>query len=597
LLTAALVGASATNVAAADDQFATVQHTDYTYRVDVAQRTVHVTAHLRVLNDGAYGDRACLEQFQLRFPVGAANTRVLDRIVPLKFQVLTSAPDATETLLQVELQECLQYGRQDGLELTYDLPAGAPRSSAPARVSDDAVGFVAWGAGRAGGSSITVELPTTFTPDSLSDGWTATEQGTTTTYVRGPIKDPTTFSVVVSAHAGEDTGTTVSADGHQFLLVAQPGDDDWAEWASAQLPDAVAALESAIGVPWPLTAAMTVRETYSPGSSDAVAWPTTPGVAPVGEQLDEVSLRRGLAVAWFGSDHFADAWLADGLADSYAGVPSGEDSAAAVINDLRDTLGDDVMAAVLTDVVAGVSAYGVEASQPLTWRDFLDLVEEHGATTTAQAALTPFVDVAEGAPLDARPAARAEYVALRDRGGELAPPLAVRTAMAQWDFAVATDLIAAADDTLDAIDQLRAALDGTGVEVPESIAAAYTQAATPDDFADLANEARSLSAVADELARAITAERETGGVIDTIGLISSDLDERLTDAKHAFAAGEADAARVSAFRAITEANSATFEGVKRIVLLWGVLLATLVVALTVRDVRRILRTRRNVVAA
>ena len=54
---------------------------------------------------------------------------------------------------------------------------------------------------------------------------------------------------------------------------------------------------------------------------------------------------------------------------------------------------------------------------------------------------------------------------------------------------------------------------------------------------------------------------------------------------------------VKLFSAITEANSATFEGVKRLVLAWGVALASLVVALTVRDVRRLLRMRQARVAA
>ena len=596
LSVAVLTCGTAARASAADDQFATVQHTDYTYQVDVAQRVVHVTASLRVVNDGSYGDRVCLERFQLRFPVGASNTRVMDRIVPLDHEIVAPLTGAAETLLRVDLQECLQYGRQDGLLITYDLPAGAPRSSAPARITDEAVGFVAWGAGRAGGSSIVVELPKDFTADSLTDGWTATEQGSTTIYTKGPIKDPTTFAVVV-AHAGTGSTSTVTVGDHDFILVAQPGDDEWTSWASEQLPGAVQALEQAIGVPWPTGEAMTIRETYSPGTADAVVWPTPAATAPVSEELDELSLRRGLAVAWFGSDHLADSWVADALADSFAGVQPQDGSAAAAIDEIRASLGDEVMAAVVGDIMTGTSAYGITATEPVTWRQLLDLLEERGTSTSVQDLLTPFVDVAEGAPLDERPAARDAYVALRDRAADLVPPLGVRTAMNDWDFALATELIAAADETLDGIDELRAALDGTGIDVPEAIVTAYTDATSTDDLEELAATVRQQSTVADELARAVAAERSTGGAIDTIGLIASDLDERLADAKKAFAAGEPDAARTSAFRAITEANSATFEGVKRLVLAWGLILASLVVALTVRDVRRILRARQAPVAA
>lgn len=597
LLAVGVVGSPGGVVHAADDQLATVQHTDYDYRVDVAGRAVHVAANLRVVNDGAHGDRACLGQFELRIPVGATNPRVMDRIVPLTLTVMPAPSDALETTLRVELQECLQYGRQDGLALTYDLPSGKPRTASPARVTEDYVAFVAWGAGRAGGSSIVVELPSSFTADSLTDGWTTTTSGATTRNSKGPIKDPSTYTVVVSAHAGDDTGATVMVGDVAFQLVAQPGDDEWTNWVSEQLPSALATMESTIGVPWPATGAWTLRETYSPRSPDAVNWPNAAATAAVGEQLDVVSLQQGLASAWFGSDRFADGWLADALADSYAGLPSEPASAAAAIDGLREEIGDTAMAAVLTDAVRGANAYDVSGDGPITWRQFLDLVEERGGSTEAQAALVPFVDVGEGAPVDERPAARATYAALHDRGGDWTPPLGVRTAMNAWDFASATELMKAADATLDQVDQLRAALAGTGIDVPAGVAATYAAATTAEQLDALATDVRSQVGVADTLARAVTTERATGGVIDFVGLIRSDLDERLADAKTAFAAGDVDLARTNAFRAITEANSATFEGVKRLVLLWGIALASLVVALTVRDLRRILRGRHTPVIA
>lgn len=598
LVVAACLGSTADRALAADDQFASVQHTDYVYSVDLATRSVHVTANLRVLNDGAYGDRTCLDEFQMRFPAGATNARVMDRIVPLDLQVVPPAGDEVDATVRVELQECLQYGRQDGLELTYDLPAGAPRSNSPARASDEYVAFVAWGAGRAGGSSITVELPAAFTADSLTDGWVVTEQGAITTYTKGPIKDPSTYTVVVSAHADGASGERVSAGGRDFTLIPQNSDEAWLSWVSEQLVTSLTTLESAVGVPWPEEEPVTIFETFSPTSPDATPWSGNSGRLYAGEQLDEVSLQRGLAAAWFSSEQLADGWLADALGDSYAGIAVEPDSAAAVIDGLRDEIGNDTMTDVITDVMAGTSAYGTDnADGPMTWRQFLDLVEERGGVTDAQDALAQFVDPAEGAALEERPAARAAYVALRDRGGEWTPPLGVRTAMDEWDFATATELITAADTVLDQVDTLREALDGTGIALPDSLGSAYASATTTDQLADLASQTQAQTSVASTLARAVATERETGGLIDTVGLISSDLDERLDDAKAAFADGDIDVARTNAFRAITEASSATFEGVKRLVLAWGFILAALVVALTVRDLRRLLRTRQAPVAA
>lgn len=601
VLVAPAMAAPATTALAAAAQTVPVRHGDYTYVVDPAAGVIHVSADIRVANDGADGARACYTNFHLKVPLGATGFRAMKRNVVEQVAVLPAASGAATTEIEVSLVECLDYGRQAALIVTYDVPGGAPRSAAPARVGSGYVAFLAWGAGRPGGSSLTIVVPSSLTLDDLGPGWSSAVDGANTVHTRSAIAQPDTYQVLI---AGRDdsgaTGEEVDLDGRRFELRGWPGDGEWIDHLRSSLADALPALEQAIGRPWPVAGTFVIHEAYTPGGLGATNWPTTSGEAHAGEQLDQRSLLRGLAGAWFGSDSYADQWLAEGLADVYTdaalqalgGVPVPElySPATVAVASIVAEIGTKKMVTVLEHAAAGIGAYATGtladpvADTPIDWMHFLDLAEEVGGSQQASAVLQPLLDEATQQLLSERAAAREAYASLQQHGGEWAPPLGVRQLMDAWSFTDAIDLMKKAETVLDLRDTLVTDLEGTDIAVPDDLVTAYEDATT--DFTAVATAIKARTAVAPLLAIAVRADAENSGVLDWLGLIGSDVDGALASARRAFDSGDLDTVRVKSHEAFDAAHSATFEGMKRLVLAIGFLLAAVVVALAIRSFLR-----------
>jgi len=590
-----------------------VRNGDYSYTVDIVAGVVHVEAHIRVANEGSVGVGTCFTHFLLPVPSGSVGHRAFDRSLELAVESASVASGATEATLAVRLDDCLSYGRQSAIKVTYDIPAGAPRSTAAARISADYVAFVAWSAGRPGGGSIKIVVPTSLTADSLGSDWTVAAQGTNTVYTKNPVRDPRTYRVLFGARSAAAADVVpVSVDDHRFRLLAAPGDDEWVAHVTGRLADDLAALEQAIGRPWPITGTYTLRETYAPVGLAAANWPTDPDATDVGERLDELGVLYGLAGAWFGSDLFVDQWFAQALARTRAAAaasvqgitadPPTPDSVDAAVQAIVDEIGVEALAEVLGYVERGASAYAFAAGStagsdsdpasppPVDWREFLDLLEQVGGSMRATELLTPFVPEADREWLQLRATARRSYAHLEQRGGDWRPPRGVRQAMAAWAFADAEELIERAIVVLDRRDQLDAALAGSQIDMPDDLREAY-EAAT-DDFAAVAELIGERTSVAPVVVHAEESDQQASGLVAAIGLLGSDAGRQLDTALAAFAIGDVDAARDNAFAAIDATSSATFEGAKRLILTIGSALAALVAALSVRDIVRYLRLRR-----
>ena len=601
-----------TRTVSAADATIPVRNGDYTYDVDVAARVVHVRASIRVANEGSIGVRTCFTNFQLPVPIGSVGHGALDRSLALDVELLPVGVGAAQQTLQVELDECLDYGRQSAIEVTYDLPSGEPRSTAPARVSADHTAFVAWGAGRAGGSSIEIIVPSTMRSGSLGDDWVVADALDKRIYTKKAIRDPDTYRALFAARSDEagvaDGSPTITVDGHEFHLMPVPGDDEWANHVTERLAGDLAALEKAVGLAWPVDAtdaAYAIREAFAPAGLSAANWPTDPAGTEVDEQLDETGVLAGLAVAWFGSDRFTDQWLAQALARVHAAMAGGNaefapDSLDAAVAAIVDEIGPAGMADILTRIEKGVTAYDTSArtavgSPPIDWRAFLDHAEEVGGATNAADLLAPFVPEADLEWLALRDTSRGAYAALRERGTPWQTPLGVRDAMARWAFAEADELITAADDALDRRDTLIEALADSPIDLPDDLQTAYEGAT--GDLADVAQLIAERTSVAPVMVGAVQSDNDASGLIAAVGLIGSDAGERLAAARTAFDNGDIAIARDEAFASIRATSSASFEGAKRLLLTWGMSLATLVAVLGVRDIVRLLRHRAGPQAA
>ena len=602
MLVAPALAEPSASALAAPSQTAPVRHGDYTYTVDLTAGVIHVSADIRVANDGAGGARVCYTNFHLKVPLGATGFRAIKRTVVEQVEVLPAASGAATTEIEITLAECLDYGRQAALLVTYDVPGGAPRSAAPARVGAGYVAFVAWGAGRPGGSSLTVVVPSSLTLDTLGPGWSSAVEGADTVYTRSAIPQPDTYQALIAGRDDNDANSEeLDLDGRRFDLRGWPGDSEWIDHVRGGLADAVPALEQAIGRSWPVSGTFVIHEAYTPGGLGATNWPTTGGEAQAGEQLDQRSLLRGLASAWFGSESFSDQWLAEGLADVYTdaalhqlgGVPVPElyPPATVAVAGIVDEIGSEKMAAVLERIETGTGAYdlGEAPTTTIDWMHFLDLAEEIGGSQQASALLQPLVDESTQDLLTERSRARAAYMSLQQHGGEWAPPLGVRRAMDTWSFTEAIARMKKAETVLDLRDALVTDLEGTDIAVPDDLRAAYEAATTDFTAAAAAIEAR--ADVAPLLAIAIRADADNSGALDWLGLIGSDVDGALASARHAFDSGDTDTVKVKSHEAFDAAHSATFEGMKRLVLAIGFLLAALVVALAIRSLLRRRATR------
>jgi hypothetical protein len=199
--------------------------------------------------------------------------------------------------------------------------------------------------------------------------------------------------------------------------------------------------------------------------------------------------------------------------------------------------------------------------------------------------------------LDARRTARAAYDALEATGGEWAPPLAVRRAMAGWAFEQAAALTETATDVLDVRDEIADTVEPLGpawgleAEAPATLEAAFESAGDDDDLSDLEATAGATLDAAHELAatgRRVASDR---GVLEAIGLIGRDVDAAFTRAVTAYEEGDAATAAERAATVDRMLDGAGPAGRTRLAIAAAVAVSTLVVVALLLATRRHRRRR------
>ncbi len=140
---------------------------------------------------------------------------------------------------------------------------------------------------------------------------------------------------------------------------------------------------------------------------------------------------------------------------------------------------------------AGESAYepvgSVEENEGRTdWQRFLDLVEVRtGNADAAQVYRTWVVDADQTALLDERATARRAYTDVDAADGDWLPPLGLRSAMTDWDFAAAGDIAAGIETAPADAAAVQEAADAAGLPEPDAVREAYEEAADADAYAAL----------------------------------------------------------------------------------------------------------------
>ncbi len=579
-----LAPATAPQALAAEDLRLTVAST---YTLDLADRTVHVAMDVSATNlkpDQTSG--GIIKRYfynELRFAIHAEATAV--RATSGGRRLTATAIDRErDQVLIVRLARDLNYQQTQRVLITFDLPGGAPRSDSRIRVGEAFSSFYAWALGDAGRSSVTIVIPAGFDEDVIGSPMTRTADGKTIRLTATAIAEPDTWYVTVDAErpASLTSDPIVIPGGGRLTVRAWPEDTEWRTKVHDIVEKGLPLLQENIGLDWPVTGDLGVYEVHTPllEGYGGVYYTDTDRIE-IGEDLDDLTILHEASHAWFNGDLFAGRWIAEGLADEYAalvlrelglGRPVPDEisptSAAAVrlnvwqhpgriedeatdkresygynaswttIRGLVDEIGIDGMREVIQAAAAKETAYpGAPPAEIVggvsDWRRFLDLLEEVGGSTGADALFRRWVtEPHQDATLDERAAARAAYADLLEMGDGWLAPYSVRSKLSVWDFGRAQAAIDEAERliaTREAIEGRTAAL---GITPTAKLEAAYESAKV--DLTDARALADEQLATLDTLVVARDALARERDIIATIGLVGEEPEVEFAAATTAF---------------------------------------------------------------
>ena len=537
----------------------------------------------------------------------------------------------------------LFYRQSRGIRVDFTLPGAKPRSSGDVRVGRAFTTFTAWAWGDPGRSTVRIILPSGFDAEGYGSDVTQRTYKDRVELTSGRVADSTEwYRVVLADRPTGLTHATVAPSGHKVVVQAWPEDVAWRDRVSKTLQDGLPALETLVGLPWPIDDEMVVKEVHTPLLEGYAGFfdPSADAIT-MSEELDDQTILHEASHAWFNQSLWADRWIDEGLAEHYAdrvrdvlGLDSesdpktverntkgsfalsawpepsrvdDEETAArelygygasyTVVRQIAEAIGDDGMRAVLAAADGDQSAYIGDGPPDTTgatmdWKRFLDLVEEVGGMDDAEDLFSRWVVAPKDIPLLAdRRDARAAYDELDAAGDEWAVPLGVRAQMALWRFDDAQKLMEQVTPVIDLRDDLDSASAELGLTSPADLEATFEKVLKADELAPMTETLEGRIAAAGEVAEARDALAAERSPLVQLGLYGERPEAGYDAARTAFQAG--DTAAVTAGVAATTAMLAGAEsvGTTRALIIGGVLLA--VALLLVVAIALIVRRRRR----
>ncbi len=612
---------------------------DATYTLDPPAGRVHVVIQYQVTDLKPDTARFVYFYTGYRFAIQreATSIRASDASGGLSIETQNRA-DYIE--LTVDFRKDIYYRDTAKFTVRYDLVGGAPRSASSIRVGKAFATWGVWAWGDDGLGSVVVNLPQGFSSTTDGGELAKTSSGGRESLKASPASPETFFAIVSAENPLAYTQDRLSLEGGvQIVVLAWPEDTKWDNAVGDTLRTAMPELRELIGLPWPVTHDLDVRERYTPALEGyAGIFFTEQQRIDVSEDLDPVVIVHETSHAWFNDALFVERWIYEGLAQEYAwrvqqavggedgGLPdhpAGGDPGAVpleqwtfpeVIRDQKtddterygyqasfwvmhrivDAVGVERMRAAFAAADAHTTAYpGAGAPEKVSgsndWKRFLDLVESIDGTdsTDTERSLRDFVLLSSTAgDLDERATARKAYRELLAAGDGWLPGWYVRKSMGEWAFHGAETRIAQAKAVLDLRAQVDSAAAALGLQPDGALKAAYEGAASGLDAASaLANdELSALATIADARAKVEAAP----DLVSTIGLIGSTPQVAYQASRDAFEHGDIPGAKASAAEAAAIATGAAALGQERLAIGIGaaVGLLVLVVALLVLRQRR-----------
>ncbi len=568
-----------------------------TYRIDPAGAAVHVSLDITATSLAADTDTQIFFYNALRFAVQRQARGFAASSGSLTLPVETAASNGVRTIT-ISIPD-LYYRRSLAVHLTFDLPAGKPRSPSPIRVGQAHADFVAWAWGDPGLADVRIIIPNRFSatvqalPAGTRDPVTSIAVGGHREYGASAIHDPARWYAAVDASdSAALTDVPLKLDRERVTIHAWPEDREWLQRVSGVLESGLPALETAIGLPWPVPDELRVVEVTSAEIEGyAGIYDSAADEIRISEDLDPLVIVHEASHAWFDDRLFKERWITEGLADEYASrvldpgadtvrqgpnavtpddpaafplngwpPPSRVDSQTeatesygydaswtvvrAIVSEVSEARMRDVFAAAAAGTIPYVGALPAErsASAP-DWRRFLDLVQEIGGSTSAADLVAEWVATpGQEAELEARTVARSDYADLLATGGTWLPGPVVRRAMTDWQFDDAEQAIDRSAAILEDRDRLHQETTALGLALPAELESAYEASASTDDLATLDTTVGDWQVAADAIDSARAALAADRDPLETLGLYDTTPSAGYDAARLAFSSGDEAAA-------------------------------------------------------
>ena len=592
------------------------------YVVDPGHGLVSVTVDVTAINrkpstvSGGVVTRYFYDGVNLGVQPEATHIRATQDGVAVK--VTTSKRDGYR-MVTVLFRGDIWFKETARVQLTFDLPAGKPRSASEVRVGKAFATFVAWAFGDRG--TVRVEVPKGFAVDTSGSAMTPSTGSDGLQVLTATAATPLDWYAWIDAR--NDDGLTreqlVLAGGDRIVVRGWPEDPRWRDSVTSVLTDAVPQLAKRIGLPWPVAGPLTVIEVYTPllegyaGFYDRATDQIT-----ISEDLDDATIIHEASHAWFNDRLFTERWINEGLAEEYASrvlaTDGGAASAPAAVkrtaasafpldawpppapiqdkaSDAREQYGYDASWTVIRAILgetgeagmrrvfqaadAGTTAYvgnvpPERTRLPNDWRRFLDLSEELGGARSATALITKWAATPDAqASLTARTAARRDYHALLAAGDGWAAPVIVRMEMDAWTFDQVGEAMARADAVLEKRDGMVAAAAGEGLTPASTLEAAYEGATTAAGLDDALALADATATSLDEVVTARTVVEQPRDWLTSLGLDGEDPDAGLAAARAAWQAGDLEQATLQADEAVAALAAAPGNGRTKVLVVGG----------------------------
>jgi hypothetical protein len=530
----------------------------------------------------------------------------------------------------IELREGIRYEDSIAVDFSYTLP---DTDDDRLRVRPSLVVFPAWGFGTS--AEVSVSIPSGY--ELRVDGDPLTEDDDR--LVSGPIDNPAAWLALVTAVRPAEYvehEATVPLDGGTADLVVRSFDDDeaWGARTLATVEEALPLVEAEIGLPYPLRSRLTLTEVVALDSTGFAEGTTSGAEIMVSfDQPDFTALHQVVHV-WVPPTLVDARWIREGLASRVAERvaaamaveppydPAGEaerhadasfpldtwaptseleteaygyTASWAFIAELEEVVGADALRSVLARVAASVGPYDPGAADrspepgttdvpavPLTSRSFLDQLEAVSDADLAARFAERVLTEGDAALLEARTAARADFVALVEAAGGWGAPDPVRAAMASWSFDEAAAQVESVRMWLAQRDVLLDEMAAAGLSAPDRLQQAYRAfGGGPEAMRELGDEREVVTAYV-AAAERVNAERS---FIERLGLVGgADPGAQLVVANGRFTDGDLSGASDAIGEAERIVEAAGTGGIVRITSL--VLVVLILVALAVILFRR-----------